>query len=46
VEAIKALTPKDVSSVVAKALKTPPSVAALGDISSVPRYDAIARKFT
>eukprot|EP00884_Botryococcus_braunii_P023435 jgi/Botrbrau1/9776/Bobra.85_1s0021.1 len=46
VDAMKGLTPKDVSSVVAAALKTPPSVAALGDISSVPRYDAIARRFT
>ncbi len=45
VEAMRALTPADITSVVTNALKTPVSVAVLGDISSMPRYDAIAKKF-
>ena len=42
---MRALTPKDISSTVSKALKTPVTVAVLGDISNMPRYDAIAKKF-
>lgn len=45
IKAIKALTPDSLAKVVAKILKTPPTVASLGDIANVPRYDAIASRF-
>ncbi len=45
VNAIKELTPDAIAKVVAKILKTPPTVAVLGDISNLPRYDAIASRF-
>lgn len=45
VKAIQELTPKAIAEVVAKILKTPPTVAVLGDISNIPRYDSIASRF-
>lgn len=45
IDLMKGLTPQDVTKLVTKALKSPPSIASLGNISDVPRYDAIARKF-
>jgi processing peptidase subunit alpha len=42
---MQAVTPQDLSSLVTKLLKTPPTVATLGDIANVPRYDAIASRF-
>ncbi|CAL8469178.1 g8719 [Coccomyxa elongata] len=45
VKAIKELTPDSLAKIVAKILKTPPTVASLGDISNLPRYDAIAARF-
>jgi hypothetical protein len=45
VSEIQKLTPDVISKVVGKMLKTPPTVAALGDITNVPRYDAIAARF-
>lgn len=39
---IDAVTPGDIQRVARNMLKTQPSVAAVGDISSVPRYDVLA----
>lgn len=44
IDLMKGITPQDVTSLVSKALKSPPSIASLGNISEVPRYDAIARR--
>lgn len=45
IKAMQELTPQDISKLVTKMLKTPPTVAVLGDIANVPRYDAIASRF-
>ena len=45
VKEIKAVTPDSLAKLVAKILKTPPTLAALGDIANVPRYDSIASQF-
>ena len=45
VKAIQELTPKAIAEVVTKILKTAPTVAVLGDISNIPRYDSIASRF-
>lgn len=45
VGAIKALTPADLAAAVGRLLKTPASLAALGDIARVPRYDLVAKRF-
>jgi processing peptidase subunit alpha len=42
---IDAVTAEDVLGVAKAMLKTPPSVAVYGDVSSVPRYDQIAKFF-
>ena len=44
-DAIKKLTPADLTAAVSKLLKSPPSLAVLGDVAAVPRYDAIAKRF-
>ena len=45
IKGMQELTPQDVSKLVARILKTPPTVTVLGDIANVPRYDAIASRF-
>ena len=42
---IRGLKLGDLSAAVAKLLKTPPSMAVLGDIAHVPRYDQVAKRF-
>eukprot|EP00243_Klebsormidium_subtile_P001559 TRINITY_DN1274_c0_g1_i1.p2 TRINITY_DN1274_c0_g1~~TRINITY_DN1274_c0_g1_i1.p2 ORF type:complete len:243 (-),score=66.08 TRINITY_DN1274_c0_g1_i1:293-967(-) len=42
---IESLTMKDISNLAAKVLKTPPTVAAWGDVVHVPRLDQIASRF-
>merc|ERR1712060_1040507 len=43
---IEAVTAEDVISVAKAMLQTPPSVAVYGEVSSVPRYDKIAKFFS
>ena len=45
VSEIQALKPSDLSAAVSKLLKSPPSMAVLGDIAHVPRYDQVAKRF-
>ena len=45
IQEIQKLTPEAMSKLVTKLLKSPPTVATLGDVASVPRYDAIASRF-
>lgn len=42
---IRSLTAKDLHAQVQKLLKSPPTLAALGDIANIPRYDLIAKRF-
>lgn len=44
-DAINALKTSDISALVTKLLKTPLSLASLGDIASVPRYNAVQKRF-
>ena len=43
---IEKLTVKDISDVVSKMVKKPPTVAVLGDVATVPRYAQIAGRFS
>jgi len=45
IKEIKNLTPSDVASAVSRLIKTSPTLAAIGDIAGVPRYDIIAKRF-
>lgn len=45
-DAIRALQPKDISSLVSKMIKSPLSMASLGDITNVPRYNAVQSRFS
>jgi processing peptidase subunit alpha len=42
---IRGLKASDLSSAVSKLLKSAPSMAVLGDIAHVPRYDQVAKHF-
>ena len=42
---IEKLTVKDISELVSKLMKKPPTVAALGDVANVPRYAQISSRF-
>lgn len=42
---IRALSLADLKAAVGKLLKSPPSMAVLGDIAHVPRYDQVAKRF-
>jgi processing peptidase subunit alpha len=44
-EAIRKLTPADMAAAVTKLLKSPPTLAVMGDVAAVPRYDAVAKRF-
>lgn len=43
---IRGLKASDLSAAVGKLLKSPPSLAVLGDIAHVPRYDEVAKRFS
>lgn len=45
VNEIRGLKAADLTAAVGKLLKTPPSMAVLGDIAHVPRYDQVAKRF-
>ena len=45
VTAIRGLKTSDITDTVSKILKSPPSLAALGDIAEIPRYAEIERRF-
>lgn len=45
VTAIEKLQVSDITQAVGKLLKSPPSVAALGDIANIPRYAEVERRF-
>ncbi len=45
VAAVQALTAGELARAVAAALKSPPTLALLGDVAAAPRYDAVARRF-
>jgi len=45
VTAIDKLQVSDITQAVSKLLKSPPSVAALGDIANIPRYAEVERRF-
>ncbi len=42
---IRNLTTKDITSLVSKMIKSPPSLAIFGDTVNAPRYDAVAARF-
>ncbi len=42
---LRNLTPKDITAVVGKMLKSPISVAAIGDITDIPRYNELSSRF-
>lgn len=44
-DAIRKLTPKDITALASKLIKTPPSLVILGDSVNAPRYDAVAARF-
>lgn len=46
VNEIRGLTAGDLASSVGKLLKSPPTLAALGDIANVPRYDLVSKQFS
>jgi len=43
---VEQLTVKDISALLNSLFKTPLTLASLGDISKVPRYDAVAKRFS
>ncbi len=45
VSEIQSLTVADLSAAVGKLLKSAPSMAVLGDIAHVPRYDQVLKRF-
>lgn len=45
IDEIKAVSPKDIASAATKLLKSPPSLAVVGDTANVPRYDLVAQRF-
>ena len=45
IDAIRKLTAADLAAAVSKLLKSPPSLAVLGDVAAVPRYDTVAKRF-
>lgn len=45
VSEIQGLKAADLTAAVGKLLKTAPSMAVLGDIAHVPRYDQVAKRF-
>lgn len=45
INAIKAVTPADISAVVTKMLKTPPTLTSHGNTAGIPRYDALCKRF-
>ena len=45
VSELRALKPKDITNVVGKMLKSPVSLAAHGEITSIPRYDSLQSRF-
>ncbi len=45
IDEIRAVKPSDITAAVRKLLKTPPTLAALGDIANIPRYDLVAKRF-
>lgn len=45
IAAIRALTPADITAAASRLLKTPLSMAVVGDVVNAPRYDAVARQF-
>lgn len=46
VSALEAITSGDITSLVKTMLKSPPSFAGSGNISAMPRYDALLRRFS
>ena len=42
---MRAVKPSDISGLVSKLIKTPLSMACLGDIASVPRYNDVQSRF-
>ncbi len=46
IDHIEKLTVKDISNIVSKMMKKPPTVAALGDVATVQRYAQIASRFS
>ena len=45
VQEIRGLKASDLTAAVTKLLKTPPSMAVLGDIAHVARYDQVLKRF-
>ena len=45
-DAINALQPSDITKLVSTMLKSPLSMASLGDINNVPRYNAVQKRFS
>lgn len=45
VDTMRKLTPKDITALVSKIIKTPPSLVILGDAVNAPRYDEVAKRF-
>ncbi len=45
ITAIDKLQVSDITEAVSKLLKSPPSLAALGDIANIPRYAEMERRF-
>jgi len=45
IEDVKSISVKDISGAVATLLKTPPTLVSIGDVSSMPRVEAVARHF-
>lgn len=42
---VEKLSVKDMSALMGRLFKTPLTMASLGDVSRVPRYDAVAKRF-
>ena len=42
---VEKLTVKDISALMTQLFKSPLTLASLGDVTRVPRYDVVARRF-
>ena len=44
-DVVEGLTEKDITGLMQKLFKTPLTLATMGDVSKVPRYDLVAKRF-
>ena len=45
-DVVEGLTEKDITGLMQKLFKSPLTLATMGDVSKVPRYDTVAKRFS